>query len=324
MKAAIKVAITDHPFPSTQIEEKALKGIGAEMVLGNCSKEEEVLRLAGDADAVLVTYAPITWRVIDGLSRCRIISRCGIGLDNIDVPAATRRGIVVTNVPDYCVDEVAEHALALLMGCARRIALLDRSVHEGEWDYRQFRPFFRLRGKTLGLLGFGKIGRALTAKVQALGLRVIVHDPYVSEDSIRGLGCTLTRSRDDLFRNADFISIHVPLTPETRGAVGARELNLMKSTAFLINTARAEIIDEDALFKALTSGRPAGAGLDLLARTGKDNPLLSLPQVTVTPHAAFYSEESTVELQTRAVGEVVRVFSGQPPLCPVNPEVLKP
>ncbi len=312
----MKIAITDHPFPSTDVERSALQKLGAEVVLGNCTTQEEVLGLVRDADAILVTYAPITKRVIDGLLRCRIISRYGIGLDNIDLEAATRRGITVTYVPDYCVNEVSEHAMALLLALARKITLLDRAVHDGEWDYRPFRPFPRVSGKTLGLLGFGKIGRAMAAKAQAFNMRVLVHDPYIAEDVAHQCGCELARSREELFSTSDFISVHTPLTPETKGSIGARELSLMKDTAFLVNTARAEIIDEDALYEAIKTGRPAGAGLDLLAKRDPGHKLYSLPQVVLTPHAAFYSEESILELQTRAVDEVVRAFTGKPPLCP--------
>lgn len=293
------------------------------MVLGNCVTEEEVLNLVRDADGILVTYAPITERVIDSLVKCRIISRYGIGLDNIDLAAATRRGILVTYVPDYCVNEVSDHAMALLLAWARRITLLDRAVHDGDWDFRPFRPFPRLAGKTLGLLGFGKIGRAVAGKAGAFNMRVLTHDPYVTEDMAQQHCCELVRCREELFSASDVISVHMPLTPETRGSIGARELSLMKDTAFLINTARAEIIDEDALYEALRAGRPAGAGLDVLANRDPGNKLYSLPQVILTPHAAFYSEESILELQTRAVGEVVRAFTGEPPLCPANSSATK-
>jgi len=300
------------------IEERVLGEIGAQIALGDCRNEEEVLDLCREADAVLVTYAPITAKVIKGLTRCRIIARYGIGVDNVDVRTASEHGIVVTNVPDYCVDEVSDHALALLLTCARRIVQLNESVRQGRWDYRPFRPLPRLRGKTVGLLGYGKIARALARKVKALGMLVTAHDPYVPEVAMREDGTSPAPSLEALFREADFLSVHAPLVPETRGIVDQSAFALMKKTAFIINTARAEIVNEPHLVDALKSGTIAGAGLDFLTDPSADHPLLGFPQVIVTPHAAFYSEESTDELQERAVGEVVRVLSGQSPLCVVK------
>jgi D-3-phosphoglycerate dehydrogenase len=318
----LKVVITDHPFPSADIEREALAAIGAQLVVGRCREAAEVIDLARDADGVLVTYAPITRAVIEALTRCKIIARMGIGLDNVDIPAASGRGIVVTNVPDYCVDEVSDHALALLLGCVRRLRQLDQSVRSGHWDFRPYRPIPRIRGKIIGLVGFGKIARAMARKCQGLGMQVAAFDPYIASDIVRSQGVVPLRSLEELLRESDFVSVHVPLGPDTRGLFGETEFSLMKQGAVLVNTARAEIVVEEALAQALASGRLTAAGLDVIANPRADHPLLAFPGVLISPHAAFFSEEATEELQTRAVGDVVRVLTGALPLNPVNPEVL--
>jgi len=318
----LKVVITDHPFPSADIEREALAAIGAQLVVGRCREAAEVIDLARDADGVLVTYAPVTREVIDALTRCKIVGRMGIGLDNVDIAAATVRGIVVTNVPDYCVDEVSDHALALLLGCVRRLRQLDQAVRAGQWDFRPFRPIPRIRGKVIGLVGFGKIARAMARKCQGLGMQVATFDPYIAPDIARSQGAVPMRSLEELLRESDFVSVHVPLGAETRGLLGEAEFGIMKHGAVLVNTARAEIVDEGALGQALASGRLTAAGLDVIVNPRADHPLLAFPGVLVSPHAAFFSEEATEELQARAVGDVVRVLTGGLPLNPVNPEVL--
>ena len=318
----MKVVITDHPFPSADIEREALAAIGAQLVVGRCREVTEVIDLARDADGVLVTYAPVTREVVEALARCKIVARMGIGLDNVDVAAATARGIVVTNVPDYCVDEVSDHALALLLGCVRRLRQLDQSVRAGQWDFRPYRPIPRIRGKVIGLVGFGKIARAMARKCQGLSMQVAAFDPYIAPDIVRSQGVVPMRSLEELLRESDFVSVHVPLGPETRGLFGEAEFAMMKQGAVLVNTARAEIVDEEALAEALASGRLTAAGLDVIVNPRADHPLLAFPGVLVSPHAAFFSEEATEELQTRAVSDVVRVLTGGLPLNPVNPEVL--
>lgn len=316
------VVITDHIFPSQEIERAAITGAGADLVVGACRTEDEVLDLAREADAVMTTYAPVTARVIAGLKRCRVIARYGVGVDNVAVDEATKRGIYVCNVPDYSVDEVSEHALALLLALARRVVVLNNDVKAGRWDYKPFRPFHRINGRTLGLIGLGRIARALGAKASALGLRLVAFDPYVPPDSPAAQGVRLV-SLDELLAEADFISVHSPLTPETRGLIGRDAFQKMKPGAVIVNTARGGIIDEDALVEALAAGRIAGAGLDVLSQEPMrpDHPLLQFQNVVLTPHAAFYSEESTLELQRRAADEVVRSLTGQPQRCPVNKPV---
>lgn len=315
-----RVVITDHVFPSLEIERAVLEeGAGAEVIVLQATSEDDLREAAADADAVLVCYAPITRRVIDRLHRCRIIARYGIGVDNVDVAAATEKGIVVTNVPDYCVDEVSDHALALLLACARKVPFLDRRVRAGRWEARDAVPMSRLRGQTLGLIGFGKIPRRVAEKAQALGLRVLAYDPYVSREEMEAHRVTQA-PLDQVLAQADFVSVHAPLVPETRGLIGERALRTMKPTAYLINTARGPIVDETALARALRDGWIAGAALDVLESEPPrpDNPLLGLETVILTPHVAFYSEESVRDLQRKAAEEVARVLAGEPPRSPVN------
>jgi D-3-phosphoglycerate dehydrogenase len=313
------VVITDHVFPSLAIEHELLGALGAKVVPLQAKTEADLLDAVTDAEGLLVCYAPVTGRVIDRMSRCRIIARYGIGVDNVDLEAASAKGIVVTNVPDYCVDEVSDHALALLLACARRIVALAGCVRAGRWEARDAAPVHRLRGQVLGLIGFGKIPRRLTEKARALGLDVIAADPYVDSLDMEAAGVRKV-SLQTLLAEADFVSIHAPLVVETRHLVGEAQLQAMKRTAYLINTARGPLVEEAALLRAVQEGWIAGAALDVLPLEppGPDHPLRRLENVVLTPHVAFYSEESVEELQRKATEEVVRALRGQPPRCPVN------
>jgi D-3-phosphoglycerate dehydrogenase / 2-oxoglutarate reductase len=317
------VAITDYVFPSVEPERAVLEPLGVELRPQQCRSEEEIIALARNADAVLNCYAKMTARVIEELKRCRIIARYGIGVDNVDLAAATKSKILVTNVPDYCIDEVSDHTLALLLALARRITVADGAVRTGAWDVVAHAGIRRLRGQTLGLLGFGKIAKALASKVQPLGMKVLVYDPYLDPALIAQHGAEAV-DLDRLLAEADVISIHVPLSPETRNIIGQRELAQMKPTAFLINTSRGGIVDEQALAAALTAKRLGGAALDVLSVEPPpgDHPLRQAPNIILTPHLAFYSRESVIELQTKAAEEVARALKGEPPRSPVNPEVL--
>jgi D-3-phosphoglycerate dehydrogenase len=317
------VAITDYVFPSLEPERAVLEPLGVELLPQQCRSEEEIIALAHDADAILNCYAKMTARVIEGLKRCRIIARYGIGVDNVDLAAATKAGIVVTNVPDYCIDEVSDHALALLLALARHIAAADGAVKTGAWDVVAHAGIRRLRGQTLGLLGFGRIAKALASKVQPLGMKVLVCDPYLDPATIARYGAEAA-GFDKLLVEADAISIHVPLTPETRDLIGERELARMKPSAFLINTSRGGIVNEQALAVALKENRLGGAALDVLSGEPPpaDHPLRQAPNIILTPHLAFYSKESVIELQTKAAEEVARALKGEPPRSPVNPDAL--
>jgi D-3-phosphoglycerate dehydrogenase len=317
------VAITDYVFPSLEPERAVLEPLGVELRPQQCRSEEEIIALAEEADAVLNCYAKMTARVIERLKRCRIIARYGIGVDNVDLAAAGKAKILVTNVPDYCIDEVSDHALALLLALARRIVAADVAVKAGAWDVVAHAGIHRLRGRTLGLIGFGKIAKALVSKVRPLGMRVLVYDPYLEPMIIAHQGAEAV-SLDKLLAEADAISIHVPLSPETRNIIGQRELARMKSTAFVINTSRGGIVDEQALAVALKENRLEGAALDVLSTEPPppDHPLRQAPNVILTPHLSFYSRESVIELQTKAAEEVARALRGESPRSPVNPEVL--
>ncbi len=319
LMSRLKVLVTDHVFPSLEIEQALLGAIGAEIVVVQAASDAELLDVVGDADALLVCYAPVTRRVIDRLSRCRIIARYGIGVDNVDVGAATARGIVVTNVPDYCIEEVSDHALALLLACARKVPFLDRQVRGGRWEARDAAPMHRLQGQALGLVGFGKIPRRLAGKARALGLELLAFDPYVGAEEMAAHGVGKV-TLEDLLARADFVSVHAPLMADTRGLIGEAALRAMKPTAYLINTSRGPLVSQDALVRALREGRIAGAALDVLETeppVGGDD-LRCLDRLIVTPHVAFYSEESVQELQRKAAENVVRVLSGDAPPYPVN------
>jgi D-3-phosphoglycerate dehydrogenase len=317
------VAITDYVFPSLDPERAVLEPLGVELRAQQCRSEEEIIALAQDADAVLNCYAKMTARVIESLKHCRIIARYGIGVDNVNLAAATEAKILVTNVPDYCIDEVSDHALALLLALARHVHAAHGAVRDGAWDVVAHASIRRLRGQTLGLLGFGKIAKAVASKVQPLGMKVLVYDPYLDPALIAQHGVEAV-SLDRLLAEADAVSIHVPLSPETRNIIGKRELVRMKPTAFLINTSRGGIVDEQALAAALKEGIVGGAALDVLSvePPPADHPLRQAPNIILTPHLAFYSRESVVELQTKAAEEVARALKGEPPRSPVNPEVL--
>jgi D-3-phosphoglycerate dehydrogenase len=317
------VAVTDYVFSSLEPEQQVLAPLGVELRSQQCRSEEEIIALAREADAVLNCYAKMTARVVENLTRCKIIARYGIGVDNVDLAAATKARILVTNVPDYCVDEVSDHALALLLALARKIVTADAGVKSGTWSVTAYAEIRRLRGLTLGLIGFGKIAKALASKAQPLGMKLLVYDPYLDPEIISRHGAEAA-SLEKLLAEADAISIHVPLSQETRNLIGPRELAHMKPSAFLINTSRGGIVDEQALAIALKEGRLGGAALDVLSiePPPPDHPLRQAPNLILTPHLSFYSRESVIELQTKAAEEVARALKGEPPRSPVNPEVL--
>jgi D-3-phosphoglycerate dehydrogenase len=252
------------------------------------------------------------------MTRCRIISRFGIGVDNVDLEAATAAGIVVTKVPDYCIDEVSDHAMALLLAAVRKIPFANRQVHAGEWRMPAVVPIHRLRDRVLGLVGFGRIPQLVAPKARAFGLRVVAYDPYVPDDVFENADVAKV-DFPSLLRISDYVSIHSPLVPETRGLFNADAFRQMKPSAYLINTARGPIIDEAALAAALDAKQIAGAAVDVMTQEPPvGSPLVGRDDVIITPHTSFYSEESLIELQTKAAQEVVRVLTGQPVRNPVN------
>lgn len=306
------VLVTDHPAPTTDIEAAVLASIDARLVLAQTGTEEELLSLVPDADAILTCFKLVTPAVVRSGGRLRVIGRYGVGVDNIAVDVAHERGVVVTNVPVYCVDEVAEHAIALLMTLARRTTSYDASVRAGEWNIAVGMPIHRIAGSVLGVVGFGHIGKAVAQRGRALGMRMLVADTLARAEDVSAADADLV-DLDELLSRSDAVSVHVPLTQETHHLFDARRLAMMKSSAFLINCARGAVIDLDALAAGLSDGRPAGAGLDVFEpeRLPVDHPLIRMGNVVLTPHVAFYSEESIAELQRLASENVVAVLSGQ-------------
>lgn len=317
----LKIVITDCDHPSVEIERAILSEIDPELILANCNTEDEVIEAAKDADGIINQYAPITRRVIESLKRCKVIARYGVGVDNIDVEAATEHKIIVANVPDYCVDEVSTHTIALMLACARGITLLDRKIRDKKWDFTLAKPLFRTQGKTLGLFGLGRIAKMVAQKASGFGFRIIAYDPYVSK--VDG-GIKLVKF-SQLLTDSDFVSIHVPLTTETRHSFGENELKVMKKNAYLINTSRGPIINEKDLYIALKEKWIAGAALDVMEKEPPDweNLLLKLDNLIITPHISFYSEESYVELKTKVAESVRSVLKGGLPRAMVNPQVIK-
>jgi D-3-phosphoglycerate dehydrogenase / 2-oxoglutarate reductase len=298
-------------FPFDADDRAALATEGVELRELTGHEPEEVVAAARGAYAVFVYYARIPRETIARLNGVRVLARCGTGYDNIDVAAARERGIEVVYVPDYGIDDVADHAIALLLACARKIALSDRRVRAGDWPgYGELGPMFRLRGRTLGLFGYGRIGRRLGEKGEALGMRVLAHDPYVA-------GATATR--EELFAASDVLSLHAPLTPETRHVVGAAELAAMKPGAILVNTARGSIVDTVALAAALSDGRLGGAGIDVFeeAPLPTNHPLRRCENAVLTPHSAAYTEEALAEVRKRPLADALRILRGEAPHDPV-------
>jgi D-3-phosphoglycerate dehydrogenase len=317
------VAVADSVFPNLDPARAVLAKIGAEMRVAEKPASDSITQVARDADALLVTYAKITAEMIRQMSRCRIIARFGIGVDNVDIAAATAASIVVTRVPDYCIDEVSDQTLALLLSLVRKIPFANSRAHAGRWEMSAVVPIHRLRGRVLGLVGFGRIPQLVAPKAKAFGLTIVTYDPYVPEEITTAAGVTRVDFAE-LLNVSDYISIHAPLMPETAGLFNADAFRKMKPTAYLINTARGAIVDETALAHALDAGQLAGAALDVLSQEPPTaSPLLGRDNVILTPHMSFYSVESLVELQTKAAEEVVRVLSGDLPRSPVNPEALQ-
>ena len=319
-----KILITDYAWASIEPERQVLSEIGAELIAAETGEEAELLTFAPMMDGILTCWKPVREPVIAAAEKCQIIGRCGIGLDNIDVEAATERGIVVTNVPAYCIDEVSDHAMGLLLACARKIPRFDRAIRGGTWEQNIGPAMYRLRGKTLGVIGFGRIAQSIVPKAKGFGLTVNICSPRTDPELIQQHGAQKV-AFPELLATSDFITIHAPLTPETQRMFSYAEFRAMKSTAYLINTARGGIVDTYALTAALHNGEIAGAGLDVLAVEPPEpnEELLTLDNVVVTPHAAFISEESIFDLEVTAATCVVDVLTGKLPETVVNPSVLE-
>ena len=313
-----KVVITDSDHVDIEEEKKVFAQIGADLIWAKLKKEEELIRECRDADGLLNQYALMTRKVLENLPKVKAIARYGVGVDSIDLKAATDLGIIVANVPDYCIDEVAIQAVTMLMALIRKTVFFHQKVKSGQWDFQQGMPIHRIRGKTLGLVGCGKIGLQVAKIVSSLGVRVLAFDPYIQK--LEGIELV---DLDALLKESDFISIHCPLTESTRHLIGESAFRKMRKNPLIINASRGPVIDEKALIEALKEGRVSGAGLDVLEKEPPDlqNPLLKMENVILSPHMGFYSEESIKELNMRTAESVADVLLRKWPRSVVNREV---
>jgi D-3-phosphoglycerate dehydrogenase len=313
------IAFTENIFPTLDPALGELRRLDPEIRMAKSTSAEDILAVARDADAIMVTYARLTRELIAQLGRCRAIGRFGLGVDNIDLAACKEKGIAVNYVPDYCIREVSDHAMALLIALIRKIPLANRLVQAGRWEMPAVVPIRRIEGTVLGLVGFGNIPRRLAPKAQAFGMTVIAYDPFARPEAFAAAGVERV-DFDTLLARSDYVSIHAPLTPETRGMMNASAFAKMKKGAYIVNTARGALIDEAALVEALDTKQIGGAALDVVAvePLAKDSPLLNRDNVIITPHTAFYSVEALEELQRKCASDVARVLSGERAVYPIS------
>jgi len=327
----LKVVMTLDLPAYADINEKSFTKIAVQFIKRQCNSEEEIIALAHDADAIITIslYQKITRKIIEQLHNCKIIANIGIGYEGIDVEAATECGVCVANVADYCLDEVAEHTIALVLACARRLFPLDWLVRKGKWTverpemrYQIYPTIHRLYTQTLGLIGFGRIPQTIVSKMRGLVPRILTYDPYISPNVPAQMGVELVEL-DFLLSQSDFVSVHANLTTETKSLIGMEQFKKMKPTAYLINTSRGAIVERNALYTALSQGMITGAALDVLDPDPPDptDPLLQLDNVILTGHSAFASVEANLELHKRPVEEIIRCFHGEWPRNFVNPQV---
>ncbi len=313
------IAVTDSVFPSLDLAKAALARLDPTYRMSKGVTAEDILAVAKDADAILVTYAKLTRDILLQLTKCKAIGRFGLGVDNIDLPTAKEKGIAVNYVPDYCIREVSDHAMALLLALIRKIPLSNKLVQSGRWEMPAVVPIRRLEGTVLGLVGFGHIPRLVAPKAQAFGMKVVAYDPFVKPDVFKAAKVEGV-DFDTLLKSSDYVSIHAPLLPATRGMMNAAAFAKMKKGAYIVNTGRGPLIDEPALIAALDAGQVGGAGLDVVTAEplAKDSPLLGRDNVIITPHTGFYSIEALEELQTKCAADVARVLSGEKAVYPIS------
>jgi len=314
------VVITDCDHGSIDEEKEEFGRIGAEMILAQVQQEKDLIQACKEADGLVNQYALLTRKVFENLPKCKVVSRYGVGVDSVDLKAATDLGIIVANVPDYCMDEVADQTVSMILTLIRKTNFFDQRVKSGQWDFRQGRPIYRVRGKTLGLIGCGKIGLEVAKRISSFGVKVIAFDPYLEKLS---QGIEL-KDFDSVIKESDLISIHCPLNDSTRHLIGEQVFKKMEKRPLLINTSRGPIVDEKALIQALKEGLISGAGLDVLEKEPPDplNPLLKMENVILTPHVSFYSVESISDLKRSTAKNVVDVLTGRWPRSVVNREVM--
>lgn len=323
------VVITDYDFADVNVETEILKTAGAEVVALQAKQESDLFDIAPRCAAMMNQYAKIGHETITRMKRCEVIARYGVGVDIVDVDAATNKGILVTNVLNYCTEEVADHAIALWLTLARKLPDYDRATHAGIWQWQSGQPIYRLRGRTMGIVSLGKIGQAILARARAFGVTVIAYDPFLPADVAANLGVELV-GKADLLARSDYLLMQAPMTPDTHHFLSDAEFAAMKPNAILVNTGRGPTVDNAALIRALSEGHLAAAGLDDPEEepakranwSPDDNPLFKLPNVIVTPHAAYYSEESILAARVAAATQVAKVLTGQEPDYTVNAEAL--
>ena len=329
MSRRFKVVITDNDYGDNAIECGILEQIDAEVINVQAKKEGDLYEIAPEADALIVQYAKVSEETLSRARNCKVVARYGIGVDTVDVGAASARGIRVTNVQDYCTDEVADHATGLWLSLVKKFLQYNRSTHEGKWAWRAERPVYRIRGRTMGIVSFGRIGRAIAERAKPHGVELIVFDPYVDADTIRAAGATKV-SKEELVATADYICMQAPMSPETRHFLSDAEFSQMKKGIVIVNTGRGPTIDNKALYKAVCDGTVAGAGLDdpeeepakRASWSPDGNPIFTLENVIVTPHTAYYSEESIQQCRTVAASEVARILTGKDPHYCINGDAL--
>lgn len=322
---SFNVLITDYAWPTLDIEREIIEAAGGHLIVADTGEPEELLALAQRHNifAIMTNWKIVSAELLEACPNCQLIVRFGVGIDNIALDAATRLGIIVTNVPDYCMEETADHAMAFILAFARNLIPLVNDTKNNGWNlHLTGRPFRRMREQTLGIVGFGNIAQTLVPKALGFGLRVIAYTPRLTQDRVPE-GVEATQDLSYLLGQSDFVSLHVPATPQTADLINVKTLSQMKSTAYLINTARGAIVDEQALYEALKEGIIAGAALDVLdiEAADSDNPLFKLDNCWVTPHAAFYSPTAIQELEEKAAESVADVLRGKRPRYVVNSDV---
>tara|TARA_Y100001936_G_scaffold24765_1_gene22708 strand:- start:224 stop:1210 length:987 start_codon:yes stop_codon:yes gene_type:complete len=318
-----KILITDYVWPSIEPEKKILEDAGYEVVVPPDDSESTLIRYVGDVHGIIFCFGKVTSKVLENAKNCMVVSRYGIGVDNIDLVKATELGLVVTNVPDYCTDEVADHALGMLLSLNKNMITHTRQVVAGNWNKITLDfPGHRLSDSILGIVGYGRIGKALEKKAHDLGMKVLVNSRSLPENSQTKFGKSV--SMDTLLSTSNFISLNLPLNKDTKNIIGKNEIQKMKKNSILINCSRGGLVDENAVAEALSTGHLFGAGFDVLENVSStmNSFLFKQENVIITPHSAFYSEESTLDLEIKTANEVVRVLSGKMPKNLVNKDVI--
>lgn len=316
--ASFTVAVSDVRHASYAVEQSILEGIDAKIQFCNCVTEEDIIAQCQDADAIFLDLAPFTAKVAAALPKCKVVNRYGVGFENVDLDACTKSHIQVTNVPDYCMEDVSDHALALMMTCLRHVAMRDRKIRGGQWNLQA--ESFRLQGKTLGVIGAGRIARSLIRKVSGFDFKeVLAYDPYVSQEELASIGVRKVEL-DELLRQSDFVSVHLHVNQQTRGIIGADALSKMKPTAIFINVSRGPLVDDTAMVEALQQGRILCAGLDTHCQEplGAQSPYHALDNVVLTDHTAYSTNEGVVELKTKSAQNIAAVLTGHRPAYPLN------